>query len=714
MKFYETSEPLAAAKQMCVMGDVRISVLMPDLIRVEKAAGGKFTDFRTLSVWNRRFGECDYEAEEVGKTIVVRTEKAVFRIKRRSGKTFAVEKDGKYIDPIREKSMPGTARTLDFTMGNARLSGSVVSRSGVAVLRDASLAIDTNGDFAERAATVNDEYVFASDSPSRALELLYALTGAPPLIPRKAFGNWWSRYYPYSSDEFLALTDGFCAADVPFTVAVIDMDWHWTDPGRRFGYRSFEGAYMLKKGWTGYTWNSELFPDHRAFLKALHARGMMTGLNLHPAGGVRSFEAQYAEAARRAGVKDGKRVPFDPVSRKAWKDYFEVLMHPYEKDGVDFWWIDWQQGRRSGMRELDPLWALNHYHYTDSCKNSARGMILSRYSGIGSHRYPVGFSGDSIICWRSLKFQPYFTASASNVGYTCWSHDIGGHTLGNPADDELYLRWIQYGVFSPILRLHSSDAVRSKEPSNHPSVKKEAEDALRFRMRLIPYLYSAYYFNYSESVPPIQPMYYRNGESEAYEYTNEFYFGSELVVAPVTVKCDKRTGLAKTRVWLPEGRWKDIHTGETREGGSFVALRGKASIPVYLKEGGILPLAEKERRDAENPVTIELVLNPGNGVFRLFEDDGVSEKYTEGDGAVTVITASYEQGRLSLTVEESGNRRYIPEGRKFVATVPGEKWRIAEVRRGSAANGAFAAVNGVAEVILEKEDVAGQTVAGKA
>ena len=106
---------------------------------------------------------------------------------------------------------------------------------------------------------------------------------------------------------------------------------------------------------------------------------------------------------------------------------FRYLYHPNEEQGVDFWWIDWQQGVESRVPGLDPLWMLNHYHYLDSERGGKRGLTFSRYAGIGSHRYPIGFSGDTIITWESLDFQPYFTANASNAGYGWWSHDIGGH-----------------------------------------------------------------------------------------------------------------------------------------------------------------------------------------------------------------------------------------------------------------------------------------------
>ena len=95
-----------------------------------------------------------------------------------------------------------------------------------------------------------------------------------------------------------------------------------------------------------------------------------------------------------------------------------------EEDGVDFWWLDWQQGTVTKIPGLDPLWMLNHYHYLDSVWKGKRQLTFSRYAGPGSHRYPIGFSGDTIITWESLKFQPYFTANASNIGY-----DGGAMTL---------------------------------------------------------------------------------------------------------------------------------------------------------------------------------------------------------------------------------------------------------------------------------------------
>ena len=249
--------------------------------------------------------------------------------------------------------------------------------------------------------------------------------------------------------------DRFRDEDVPLSVSVIDMDWHLVEIDPEHG-----------SGWTGYTWNTDLFPDPQAFLAGLHERGLAVSLNVHPAEGVHAHEASYAAIAKRMGIDPDSGVPvaFDPTDPDFLEAYFEELHHPHEDDGVDFWWLDWQQGGVTRIPGLDPLWLLNHFHYLDSGRAGKRPLTFSRYAGIGSHRYPVGFSGDTHMTWESLDFQPSFTATASNAGYGWWSHDIGGHFKGYK-DDELTTRWVQLGVFSPILRLHSGlNPFNTREP----------------------------------------------------------------------------------------------------------------------------------------------------------------------------------------------------------------------------------------------------------
>ena len=273
---------------------------------------------------------------------------------------------------------------------------------------------------------------------------------------------------------------------------------------------------------------------------------------------------------------------------------------------------------------------LNHYHYLDSMRDGKRGMTFSRYAGVGSHRYPVGFSGDTIITWESLDFQPYFTANASNVGYGWWSHDIGGHMMGYK-DDELSTRWVQLGVFSPIMRLHSSNSrFTGKEPWNYNLISETVmKKYLRLRHQLVPYLYTMNRLASQEGQPLVRPMYYLEPEQpEAYEVPNEYYFGTQLIACPITRPMDKKAGAASFEAWLPAGKWFDLFNGRVYDGGRKLILwRGIEDIPVLAKAGGILPMAALEpySNRIDNPEAMVVKVFPGSdGAFDLYEDDGVS------------------------------------------------------------------------------------------
>lgn len=320
------------------------------------------------------------------------------------------------------------------------------------------------------------------------------------------------------------------------------------------------------------------------------------------------------------------------------------------------------------MKGLDPLWLLNYYHYQDNGRNGKRPLILSRYAGIGSHRYPIGFSGDTIVSWESLKFQPYFTACASNVGYGWWSHDIGGHMNGCK-NDELAVRWVQYGVFSPINRLHSSDnPFDGKEPWRYGKEAHEImNDFLKLRHRLIPYLYSMSFTGIKEGLPLIRPMYYEEPwKDQAYEVREEYYFGSELLVAPVTSPADKEMNLSEVKVWLPEGIWTDIFTNQIYRGGRFIKVYRKLdTIPVFAKAGGILPLYIKETgNNLENPEIMELHIYGGaDGNFHLYEDDDNGN--AEGNGwADTEIKLNHGKRMLEI-LPVKGAVHTIPQKRTY-------------------------------------------------
>ena len=645
----------------------RFTVLTEEMIRLEYCEDGKFEDRATQCVIDRKFKVPEYQVIENEESLEIITDKIhlVYNKQKFTDYGLSVQVRGNisvYHSIWHFGDLRGTARTLDEADGAIELEHGIISRFGYGILDDSrSLVITEDGWVEPRKEDCIDIYFLGyGHEYEHCLKDYYHLTGKTPLLPRYALGNWWSRFYRYNDQEYKALMTRFEKEEIPFSVSVIDMDWHLVDIDPKYG-----------SGWTGYTWNKELFPDPKEFMTWLHDHGLKVTLNVHPAGGVQAHEEKYKEMAEAMGRDWEKEEPvnFDVTDQKFLKAYFEYLHHPNEEEGVDFWWLDWQQGGLSKIPGLDPLWMLNHYHYLDSGRRGKRRLTFSRYAGMGSHRYPVGFSGDTIISWESLAFQPYFTANASNVGYGWWSHDIGGHMKGY-RDEELSTRWIQFGVFSPIMRLHSSNsAFTGKEPWNYNAVSENImKRYLKLRHEMIPYLYTMNYHASHDGQPLIRPMYYLEPEQpEAYEVPNEYYFGTELVVCPITEPTDKAAGTACVKAWIPEGKWYDIFSGLKYDGGRMLELyRSLEDIPVLAKEGAIIPLTDltEYTNSVENPKELAVKIVPGKkNAFILMEDTGDTCEDKEENWAQTKLEWINENEFIIHPA--NGNLDVIPKRRTW-------------------------------------------------
>ena len=639
-RFGLKTEPINPS-QTYVKNGVRLSVITPRILRVERSADGVFEDRPTQMVFERNFANPQFSVIENGDKVTILTKQKEFSVDLNT-LSVSVKKDGKWVSSHSGKNLKGTARTLDFSWGRwqlqtlrVKLGKGIFSTSGVTEIDDSkSYVLLEDGNVLGRKKGTVDKYVFAFDDDYLGgLKEFYSLTGATPVLPKYSLGNWWSRYHAYTQEEYTSLMDKFIEKEIPLTVATIDMDWHLVHNLPKDVKK--EHFAIQGVGWTGYTFDKNLFPDYKQFFKDLKSKGLAITMNLHPRDGVRYFEDQYEDMARANGIDPStkKTVLFDCTDLNFMNSYFDYLHHPYEEDGVDFWWIDWQQGTKSKLKGFDPLWALNHYHTLDSGRDGRTPLILSRYAGIGSHRYPLGFSGDTWVRWSSLKLQPYFTANASNVGYTWWSHDIGGHVAGK-GDGELYTRWVQFGTFSPINRLHSNNLSWSKEPWLYGDrAEKISTDFLRLRHRLLPYLYTANIRTARDGEPLVAPMYYRDHSPLAYRAKNQYYFGSELLVAPVVTKM-KPDGYSVTDVYLPEGKWTDFFTGEIYRGGRVYKMRTPLDrMPVFAKAGAIIPMIAKRDGNSQKFDALEVKVYSGEGEYRMFDEGGFTDfKLTEIEG----------------------------------------------------------------------------------
>lgn len=646
-------------KQIKIVGDTRITYLTSKLIRVEI---GEFTDDASQAIWFREFEAGEFSVKEQKVSIIVETEDRIFNIKKSKPYSVTDKSTGhiQYFD--KQENLKGTRRTLDECSGEVKLDDGIITKEGAYVFDDSStMLLDRTGHFVSRNGG-KDYYLFAYGNDYReTIKAFYQISSPVPIVPRFALGVWWSRYHAYTQEEYLDLMDKFEEEGVPLTVATVDMDWHWVhDINERFGVKY--------GGWTGYSWDTSLFPDYKQFLKDLKAKNLHITLNLHPADGVHSYENMYEEMAKAVGIdpKTKKNIKFQCGNDDFWNAYFDILHKPYERDGVDFWWIDWQQGKHSDVKGLDPLPALNHYHTLDNAEDGRIPMILSRYAGLGSHRYPLGFSGDTSINWETLNFQPYMTLTASNAAYSWWSHDIGGHHYGY-RDDDLYLRWLQFGVFSPIMRLHSTaDQLLGKEPWKYNfAVHKSAVEWLKLRHKLIPYIYTMDYRTHKDGISLCEPMYYTYKTADAFTVRNEYKFGSELIVAPITQRQFKENNMGGAQVYIPEGRWVDIFTNQAYNGSRTLMLqRDLDTIPVLAKEGAIIPMSAEEGNSVENPKKFEIWAFSGNSEFTLIEDNAKVD--FEEHLCKTTFKISYENSVVKFSISKAdGDTSVIPQKRSY-------------------------------------------------
>ena len=668
---------------------VRFTVISDGAVRMEYAPDGQFVDAKSFVAVQRAYPAADYRVKR-GAWIEIATPKMVLRYKKNSGPFTAsnlsvCSPKGAAVPFVwkpgmqQKGNLKGTYRTLDGYDGDTYvyderrpkmpIEDGLLATDGWTLIDDSDNFLfdgDKEWEWVEKRPDdgAQDWYFLAYGHDYKAALRDFTLfAGKMPLPPRYAFGYWWSRYWAYSDKELRTLVKNFRAYDIPLDVLVIDMDWHYTDGDRG--------------GWTGWSWNRTLFPDPAKFLRWLGGKGIRSTFNLHPADGVRCGEDSYADVARDMGIDPASKqtVPWVSSDKKFIRSIFRRILTPMERDGVDFWWLDWQQQPTDPAVEgLSNTWWLNYVFFSDMEKNrDVRPMLYHRWGGLGNHRYQIGFSGDASITWASLDFQPYFNSTASNVLYGYWSHDIGGHHMADRIDPELYIRWMQFGALSPVMRTHSAkSAGLKKEVWNFaPEHADILRSTIRQRYALAPYIYTMARKAYDEGISLCRPMYYEWPEaSEAYAFRNQYLFGDDILVAPVTAP--GKEGYATVQVWLPEGKWYEWQTGTMLDGGRTVERTfALDEYPVYVRAGAILPMyGDTVKNLNANDEEILLTLFPGgSGEFSLYEDNGDDKRYA-AEFARTHLKSVRNGNLLTVTVgKRTGAYCGMPAERKFSVKV---------------------------------------------
>lgn len=447
-----------------------------------------------------------------------------------------------------EANVGGWYRDLDGDSGEVETWDGLLSRDGYFLLDDSDTAVETEDwvEARDRDDVYQDGYLFAyGHDYERALREFRELTGPAPLLPKWVFGNWFSRYYPYSVEEYQEdLLPDFREHDIPLDVLVVDTDWKAP---------KIPGVKGAGASWSGWNWDRDLFPDPNAFFDWTDDEGLHTVMNIHPSIYVRDPKAPLADHIA-GGLDEGYFVGPDYADAYVWDwadpddvDSYFSLHEEFDREGNELWWLDWlADASEVSVPGLTPDAWINHLYARRREEFHGRGFAFSRIGaeyttdGLNStgpwadHRDTLHFTGDAAPRWEMLDFQTNLVIQeGGGIGVPYVSHDIGSHT-GGRLDPELYVRWLQSGVFQPVLRLHSVPGGLRLPWQYEGEAREVGADFLRLRHALIPYLYTVAREAHDTGLPMCRGLYLAHPDHEpAYEYDREFLLGDDVLVAPI-------------------------------------------------------------------------------------------------------------------------------------------------------------------------------------
>jgi alpha-D-xyloside xylohydrolase len=516
------------------------------------------------------------------------------------------------------------------------------------------------------------------------------LTGQSPMMPVWAFGLWQSRQRYKTAQESLEVIDGFRSRGIPFDNIV--QDWF----------------YWKVNAWGSHQFDPERFPDPEGWIRSIHQKKARLMISVwgkfYP--GTANFEAMRSrgflyELTLKEGLHDWVGYPYtfyDAFNPGARKLFWSQINRELFGRNVDAWWMDATEpdltptptleGQKThmnpttlgtGSRVLNASPLLNSQGVYDGQRAAApnqRVFILTRSAFAGQQRYAAAtWSGDTSSTWTALRAQIPAGLGFCLSGIPYWTMDIGGFSVParfsaeNPRPEdveewrELNTRWFEFGAFTPLLRSHGEFPNREmwffggeSEPAYQAQLKFD-----RLRYRLLPYVYSLARGITHDGGTMMRAlvMDFRT-DAKARDISDEYMFGPALLVSPVT------TYKARSRsVYLPSGTdWYDFWTGVSRNGGqSLEAPAPYDSVPLYVRSGSIIPFGPEIQYTTEkksDPITV-FVYQGSNGVFTLYEDDGLTYAYEKGgfaripiywDDAAKTLTIGKREGSFAAMLPE--------------------------------------------------------------
>ena len=627
----------------------RFSVLTPRLIRIEYNKDGLFEDRATSLVVNRTFSHSNFNITSDELSLTITTEYFTLKyIKEKpiSSKNIKVTVNGtdKEWTPGHQdfRNFGSIGYSLDGLDNKLKLSNGLYSLDGFTLIDDSKNYIIDNDNFIKREPTT-DLYLFVYRSDlGLCLQDYFNLTGYPPMIPRYALGCWWyknDRYNMYDIDEILKK---FNDTHIPISVFLLGDKWH--------------------NNVENYSYDKTLF-DLNNLRNYYHSKTQKFGLTIDPSLPILPSDPMYNETIKYLQPTENKTISFIPLNNTTISAYLNLVVNNLIGSGINLFNIDYYN-----PNDLDGLFLLNHYQYVIANMNQ-REVILSRNPGIAPHRYPIIYSGRTKVSWDTLNFLPSYNNSAANLGISWQAHAIGGY-YGGIEDDELYLRYIQYGVFNPIFILASdSGKYYKREPWKwNQLILNVIVDYMQLRNKLVPYIYNESYIYHKYGVPLIQPLYYKYPKIyDEPNYVNQYFFGSKIMISPIVKRKNLEMNRVVQRLFIPNGVWYDYSSGKKFIGNKYYMNFYKdEDYPIFVKEGSIIPMSLDN--NTECPKNMELQIFPAEnglyGSYELYEDDGISLKEGENYLITKFNLDKVENGYKFTINSKSGhmnlqNRNYL-------------------------------------------------------
>jgi alpha-glucosidase (family GH31 glycosyl hydrolase) len=489
------------------------------------------------------------------------------------------------------------------------------------------------------------------------------LTGKQPMLPRWALGNFSSRFGYHSQAEVEMTIDKFRAEEIPVDAIILDLYWFGKDIKGTMGNLEF-----LK----------DSFPNPKQMIKNLASKNVETILITEPF--VLTTSKKWDEAvAQDILAKDsiGNPAKYDfyfgntgilDIYNPKGEQWFKNIYKDLSDYGVNGFWGDlgepevhpnWVQHHTGSAAEVHNIyghdWARLVQEASLEANPNRRPFILMRAGYSGSQRYGlVPWSGDVNRTWGGLQSQPEIALQMGMQGLAYMHSDLGGFAGAN-LDDELYVRWLQYGVFNPIFRPHAQEDVPSEPVFRSEKAKRLAKEAIELRYKLLPYNYNLVYENNQYGKPLMRPLFFEEpNNSELFNYSKSYLWGNDILVSPVL-----EAGKKEQEVYFPKDNiWFDFYTDERIEGGQTKTVQLKEnSIPTYVRAGTFVPMAKLIQSTREyniGKIELHFYFERLNSEIEqeLFIDNGIDSKAIENDAyEILEFESEYKGANLKFEFE---------------------------------------------------------------